>query len=58
MGSLRKFTKGIQADGGAQRELREHGERAFSVAGKKRAEESWVAELERKVGQRPWRSIS
>lgn len=34
-----------------RRELREHGERAFSGAGKKRAEESRVAELERKVGQ-------
>ena len=34
-----------------RRELQEHGERAFSGAGKKRAEESKVAELERKVGQ-------
>jgi transposase len=34
-----------------RRELRDHGERAFSGAGKKRAEESRVAELERKVGQ-------
>ena len=34
-----------------RRELREHGERAFSGVGKKRAEESLVAELERKVGQ-------
>jgi transposase len=34
-----------------RRELQEHGERAFSGVGKKRAEESWVAELERKVGQ-------
>jgi transposase len=34
-----------------RRELQEHGERAFSGAGKKRAEESRVAELERKVGQ-------
>jgi transposase-like protein len=34
-----------------RRELREHGERAFNGAGKKRAEESRVAELERKVGQ-------
>src|SRR5579884_3532313 len=34
-----------------RRELREHGEQAFSGAGKKRAEESRVAELERKVGQ-------
>ena len=34
-----------------QRELREHGERAFSGVGKKRAEESLVAELERKVGR-------
>jgi len=32
-------------------ELREHGERAFSGVGKKRADESRVAELERKVGQ-------
>ena len=34
-----------------RRELQEHGERAFSGVGKKRAEESRVAELERKVGQ-------
>jgi transposase len=34
-----------------RRELREHGERAFIGVGKKRAEESRVAELERKVGQ-------
>jgi transposase len=34
-----------------RRELREHGERAFNGAGKKRVEESRVAELERKVGQ-------
>ena len=34
-----------------QRELREHGEHAFIGVGKKRAEESRVAELERKVGQ-------
>ena len=34
-----------------RRELREHGERAFAGAGKKRTEESRVAELERKVGQ-------
>jgi transposase-like protein len=34
-----------------RRELEEHGERAFSGVGKKRAEESRVAELERKVGQ-------
>jgi transposase len=34
-----------------RRELQEHGERAFAGAGKKRAEESQVAELERKVGQ-------
>jgi transposase len=34
-----------------RRELQEHGERAFSGMGKKRAEESRVAELERKVGQ-------
>src|ERR1035438_9631737 len=32
-------------------ELQEHGNRAFSGAGKKRAEESRVAELEQKVGQ-------
>ena len=31
--------------------LQDHGEQAFSGAGKKRAEESRVAELERKVGQ-------
>jgi transposase-like protein len=34
-----------------RRELQDHGERAFQGAGKKRAEESRVAELERKVGQ-------
>ena len=34
-----------------RRELQEHGERAFSGAGKRRAEETKVAELERKVGQ-------
>src|SRR4051812_4211211 len=34
-----------------RRELQEHGEHAFSGPGKKRAEESRVAELERKVGQ-------
>ncbi len=34
-----------------RRELQDHGERAFTGAGKKRAEESRVAELERKVGQ-------
>jgi transposase-like protein len=34
-----------------RRELDEHGERAFHGAGKKRAEEGRVAELERKVGQ-------
>ena len=34
-----------------RRELHEHGERAFRGVGKKRAEESRVAELERKVGQ-------
>jgi len=34
-----------------RRELQEHGERAFHGAGKKRAEESQVAILERKVGQ-------
>jgi transposase len=34
-----------------RRELQEHGERAFSGVGKKRAEESQVAELERKVGR-------
>jgi len=34
-----------------RKELQAHGERAFSGAGKKRAEESRVAELERKVGQ-------
>ena len=32
-------------------ELDEHGERAFQGVGKKRAEESRVAELERKIGQ-------
>ena len=34
-----------------RRELDEHGERAFQGAGRKRAEESRVAELERKIGQ-------
>jgi transposase-like protein len=34
-----------------RRELQEHGDRAFCGPGKKRAEESRVAELERKVGQ-------
>ena len=34
-----------------RRELQDHGERAFSGAGKKRAEETKVSELERKVGQ-------
>jgi len=34
-----------------RRELQDHGERAFIGAGKKRAEESRVAGLERKVGQ-------
>ena len=32
-------------------ELDEHGERAFQGVGKKRAEESRVADLERKIGQ-------
>ena len=34
-----------------RRELQEHGEHAFSGVGKRRVEESRVAELERKVGQ-------
>ena len=34
-----------------RRELGEHGERAFRGVGNRRAEESRVAELERKVGQ-------
>ena len=34
-----------------RRELQDHGDRAFSGAGKKRAEETKVAELERKIGQ-------
>ena len=34
-----------------RRELAEHGERAFNGAGNKRAEETKVAELERKVGR-------
>jgi transposase-like protein len=34
-----------------KRELEEHGERAFSGAGHQRAEETKVAELERKVGR-------
>ena len=34
-----------------RRELDDHGERAFRGAGTKRAEESRVAELERKVGR-------
>jgi transposase-like protein len=34
-----------------RRELQEHGARAFSGVGQKRAEESQVADLERKVGR-------
>jgi len=34
-----------------RRELQDHGERAFSGVGKKRIEETKVAELERKIGQ-------
>jgi transposase-like protein len=34
-----------------RREVEDRGERAFSGVGKKRAEESQVAELERKVGR-------
>jgi transposase len=34
-----------------RRELQDHGERAFNGTGKKRAEETKVAELERKIGQ-------
>ena len=34
-----------------RRELQEHGDRAFTGPGQKRAEESRVAELERKIGQ-------
>jgi transposase-like protein len=34
-----------------RRELQEHGDRAFSGVGNKRAEEGRVAELERKVGR-------
>lgn len=34
-----------------RRELEEHGERAFQGTGRKRAEESRIAELERKIGQ-------
>ena len=34
-----------------RRELSEHGERAFTGPGMKRAEQSRVAELERKIGQ-------
>jgi transposase len=34
-----------------RREVEEHGEGAFQGVGKKRAEESRVAELERKIGQ-------
>jgi transposase len=34
-----------------RRELQEQGERAFNGAGNKRAEETKVAELERKIGQ-------
>jgi transposase len=40
-----------------RRELQEHGEKAFSGVGKKRAEESRVAELERKVGQQAMEMI-
>lgn len=34
-----------------RRQLEEHGERAFSGVGKKRAEQTQVAELERKIGR-------
>ena len=34
-----------------RREVDEHGERAFHGAGKRRSEETRVAELERKIGQ-------
>ena len=34
-----------------RRELDEHGERAFEGVGRKRADQSQVAELERKIGQ-------
>ena len=34
-----------------RREVEEHGERAFQAVGRKRAEESRMAELERKIGQ-------
>jgi len=34
-----------------RRELEDHGERAFLGSGKKRVEETKVAELERKIGQ-------
>src|SRR5262249_3722414 len=34
-----------------RRELQEHGERAFLGSGNRRAEESKIAELERKIGQ-------
>jgi len=34
-----------------RRELQEHRERAFNGAGKKRAQETQIAELERKIGQ-------
>jgi len=34
-----------------RREAEEYGERAFQGAGRKRAEESRIAELERKIGQ-------
>ena len=34
-----------------RRELQDHGERAFSGVGKKRAEESEIAALQRKIGQ-------
>jgi len=34
-----------------RRELQEHGERAFQGSGNKRAEESKVGQLERKIGQ-------
>jgi len=34
-----------------RRELQDHGDRAFIGAGNKRAEETKVAELERKIGQ-------
>jgi transposase-like protein len=40
-----------------KRELQERPNSAFSGEGRKRAEETQVAELERRLASRPWKSI-